>query len=359
MSQVSSQQTKFLLSFIKQFHLRELVQAQTRVTATSTSQLDLILTTIPCHFQSTTAIPFGASDHHMVLTHFCARGISQSSDHKIAYSRRYSKLNKNMLDDILSGDFWDEIFSIDDVNVCVEAFTLVIQHILDIMIPLKKMRIKRTCSPWSHDADVTIARHYRDWLHRKAFKSGNSEDWMRYRKSCNKVTAMTRSAKQQYLSALASNLSNDSHKFWRNFKHLSARQKSPRCTVDVDGDSMNQHFLTIAHKTIGDLQLSSTCPMSYLSSLEVPHMTMVIVDVGEVYRHICDLNIHKAVGVDKIPTRFIKASPSGMAVLLSLINKSITLHTFPDIWKNAIVVPVQKSKQSSSLSNFRPISILA
>ena len=55
-------------------------------------------------------------------------------------------------------------------------------------------------------------------------------------------------------------------------------------TVDVDGDSMNQQFLTIAHKTIGNLQFSSTCPlyMSYIPSLEVPIMIMATV---EVYRH--------------------------------------------------------------------------
>ena len=63
------------------------------------------------------------------------------------------------------------------------------------------------------------------WLHRKALKSGTSEDWAKYRKCRNKVTALTQSAKQQYLSTLACNLSNDSRKFWRNFKHLSARQK--------------------------------------------------------------------------------------------------------------------------------------
>lgn len=46
-----------------------------------------------------------------------------------------------MLDDILSGDLWDEIFAY-----------------IGYMIPLKKMRIKWTCSPWSHDTDVTIAQ---------------------------------------------------------------------------------------------------------------------------------------------------------------------------------------------------------
>ena len=60
-----------------------------------------------------------------------------------------------------------------------------------------------------------------------------------------------------------------------------------------------------------------------------------------------------------------------MAVLLTkYINKSITLNyitlrtlhyinTFPVItWKNAIVIPDQKSNQSFSLSDFHPISIL-
>ena len=73
-------------------------------------------------------------------------------------------------------------------------------------------------------------------------------------------------------------------------------------------------------------------------------MTLVEVEVGEVYRHSYYLNIHKDMGVDNISTKFIKVSPNGMAILLTkLINKSITFHIFPDIWKNAIVIPVQKS----------------
>ena len=118
------------------------------------------------------------------------------------------------------------------------------------MIPLKKTRIKRTCSPWSHDVDITIARNQRNWLHNKVLKSGNSTDWARYRKSRNKVTTLTRTAKQQFLSRLVSNLSHDSHKFWRNFKHLSARQKVQGSTLDVDIEYINQHFLTIAPKLL-------------------------------------------------------------------------------------------------------------
>ena len=63
--------------------------------------------------------------------------------------------------------------------------------------------------------------------------------------------------------------------------------------------------------------------------------------------------------VDAIPTKFIKASPAGMAVLLvQLVNKSISSSVFPDCWKTAVVTPVSKSSKSSSLSNFCAISVL-
>jgi len=203
-----------------------------------------------------------------------------------------------VLERVLLDDAWNEIFDIDDVNVCTEAFTLVMQYIMDVLIPLRRKRIKQTCSPWNHDPDITIARHRRDWLHRRALKSGNSEDWIRYKKCRNQVTALTRSAKGRYLSLLACNLSDNPFKFWRNFKHLSARQKVQRGggALDLDIESINQHFLTVAQKTINDVPLSVTSPLSYISVSDVPDIQLNEIDEGEVYRHICDLNIHKAVG---------------------------------------------------------------
>ena len=66
------------------------------------------------------------------------------------------------------------------------------------------------------------------------------------------------------------------------------------------------------------------------------------------------------VGVDGISTKFVKASPVCMAMLLAkLINRSIVSATFPDCWKSAIVTPIPKSRTGSSLSNFRPISVLS
>ena len=92
----------------------------------------------------------------------------------------------------------------------------------------------------------------------------------------------------------------------------------------------------------------------WVAAAVVPNMTMATVDVSEVYRHICYLNIHKAVEVDKIPTGFIYASPNGMAVILTdLINKSITDITFLIFGKMLLWY---QFKNLASLSNFHPIT---
>ena len=112
----------------------------------------------------------------------------------------------------------------------------------------------------------------------------------------------------------------------------------------MDAEVINHHFLTIAYKTVGELPSSTTSPLSYILVLDVPDIALKEIDVREVHEYVCDPNVHKAVGVDRISTKFIKASPFNMAILLTkLINKGITSNTFRDIWKSAAVIPVQKS----------------
>ena len=56
---------------------------------------------------------------------------------------------------------------------------------------------------------------------------------------------------------------------------------------------------------------------------------------------------------------FIKAEPSSIGMLVTrIVNLSITSGIFPDLWKCVVVTPIQKSKDSAELTNFRPISVL-
>ena len=233
--------------------------------------------------------------------------------------------------------------------------------ILDLLVPLKKLRVRQQECPWLSSGSLASARRLRDIAHRMALKSGSTSDWLTYKTLRNKVNAMLRSAKAAYFHDLASSLRSKSGKFWKQFQSLSRRSK-PACEIEVSAtaDAFNDHFLSIPYKAVANVV--STVPASeYLDKLcdgTVPSLEFVPVDVESVSSIISSLHVQNASGADGLPTRFVRASPYMARLVTVLINKCIESSSVPFQWKQAIVTPVPKCKQCTSLSNFRPISVL-
>ena len=73
-------------------------------------------------------------------------------------------------------DIWDDVFSsFDDVSDCLECFNQIMNGLLDLLVPLKKLRICRQECSWLSNASLSAARHLRDVAHRRALKSA---DWL-------------------------------------------------------------------------------------------------------------------------------------------------------------------------------------
>jgi len=101
---------------------------------------------------------------------------------------------------------------------------------------------------------------------------------------------------------------------------LHIRKLRPLLAIDASCDAINQHFLTIAQKTIADLPSSSVSLLSYIDRVDVPDLSLFEVQFDDVVQYIqvlAGLDVHKAVGIGAISKRCIKASPYGMAVVLT------------------------------------------
>ena len=233
--------------------------------------------------------------------------------------------------------------------------------LLDLLVPLKKLRVRQQECPWLSNGSLASVRRLRDIAHRRALKSGSASDWSSYRALRNKVNAMLKSAKAAYFYDLSSSLKSKPGKFWKHFQSLSRRSK-PTCEIQVSAtaDAFNDHFLSIPYKTIANVV--STVPASeYMDKLcdgTTPSLEFVPVDVESVSLIISSLHVQKASGADGLPTRFIRASPYMARLVTVLVNKCIESSSVPFQWKQAIVTPVPKCKQCTSLSHFRPISVL-
>ena len=80
--------------------------------------------------------------------------------------------------------------------------------------------------------------------------------------------------------------------------------------------------------------------------------------VSEVQPVLEALDVTKATGPDKIPTKLLEETASVIAPsLCKLFNKSLSTGSFPQNWNEANVVPVFKKGEVECTENYRPISL--
>lgn len=86
----------------------------------------------------------------------------------------------------------------------------------------------------------------------------------------------------------------------------------------------------------------------------------LVITPAEVESVMKTLPLGKAVGQDGINNRVLREMAHILSYpLSSLINQSLRLGFFPDIWKDALVCPVFKGGDPALVSNYRPISLLS
>ena len=72
-----------------------------------------------------------------------------------------------------------------------------------------------------------------------------------------------------------------------------------------------------------------------------------------------EIDVHKSSAIDNLSARVIKDSFEYLPKQLThMFNCSIRTSIFPDIWKRATVVPLQKGGDKSNVCNLRPVSLL-
>ena len=80
---------------------------------------------------------------------------------------------------------------------------------------------------------------------------------------------------------------------------------------------------------------------------------------GEVFKTVKNINVSKSSGIDNLSSFLLKQAFSILLPELTfLFNLSLDKAIFPEQWKKALVIPIPKSGNLTSVQNYRPISLL-
>ena len=74
--------------------------------------------------------------------------------------------------------------------------------------------------------------------------------------------------------------------------------------------------------------------------LNYPQIDDIIINENDVYKLLCNL-----------------AAPSISKILSKIFNTSIQNGKYPQVWKNACVIPIFKKGSHSNINNYRPVSL--
>ena len=234
-------------------------------------------------------------------------------------------------------------------------------------IPNKTVRIRPSDPPWITTA---IRRHIRK--RKRAYHKAKQIDtprlWNKFKKLRNKVIESIRLSKQQYLDQLSSKLKSNtlsSKDWWSTLKSfITPTTKSSIPTLEKDGhiysddtdkaDLLNNFFRDQTLLGDSNAQLPNIdCNVNSLLS----YLVIIPTEVESVLK---SLQLGKAVGSDDINNRTLRELAHELSFpICSLLNQSLSLGIFPDIWKDALVCPIPKGGNAASVSNYRPISLLS
>ena len=347
----------------------ELIDEATRVTMTTSSLIDHIVTNTPEKISDSGVIHTGLSDHSLV---FAIRKISVvKKQEKKVEIRNMKKFDHQKFVEDLRRQPWENVyFFAEDPNAMWEIWKELFLEVLDNHAPLQHKKIRTKKVPWITSAikQLIITR---DRLKRKAIITNLEIDWLNYKTTRNKVNIQLRNAKKNYYSTKISDQKCNPKEAWKTINDILGRQRKPTVvnelklgensltnTKDI-AEGFNDYFSNIGPDLASKIDTPNLNFQTYIEKAKSEFSAFQPVTVSNVYHLLHGLSSNKAIGVDKISSKIIKiAAPAISDSLTYIFNQAITLSLFPHEWKTARVIPLYKNGQRNLPGNYRPISVL-
>ena len=213
---------KFLLSLEEVYGLECLIKDPTRITPTSETLLDVILTNKPELFKTSGALNPEMSDHHLVYAIMKER-VSQH-ERKVVTFRSTRTLDVEKLNEDLSCAPWNVMDSFDTLDEKYLFWESLLNTIVEKHMPTKRMRFRKVDVPYMTPEWKRAIKMKRKFA-KQCAQSRTEENWELKRIWRNKATNYRRKAIEEYWKQKADDLKAKPSEFYKTFRPFLSDKK--------------------------------------------------------------------------------------------------------------------------------------
>jgi hypothetical protein len=351
-----------------------LINRPTRITAHSATLIDNIFTNNLSPQLFSGIILNNISDYLPVFVYtFTESSPVHENRNNHTVTRDYSENNIATFRTHLTNVDWSD-YSDNGTNIMYNNFLNGFLRIYDLSFPVMvvKRNKNRPLMPWMTKA-LLVSTRKKNKLYKQFMAKINPARESLYKKYKNKLTHLIKGAKKAYYEKRFDAVKNNQKATWKlinEFINKRARSsslpssfKKGSCTLTDPKDIANSFCNFFAN--IGP-ELASKIPhhnVSFRSFLDLSYsesMFLCPTNKNELQDICYSFKTGKAPGFDNVSMYVIKKSFDLLVQpLANIINLSLCMIIFPEKLKIAKVIPIFKSGEQNSFTNYRPISLLS
>jgi len=361
----NSQFSSNLCDLIFQYNYTQLVESATHVQG---NILDLIITNCDesidnLHIHSVDN-PLLKSDHYPVTFNLdMPRNCSFTTESDSFYIFDYSKADFDSINEYLSLIDFSPCFHSTDVEFVWAQIKEILLDTIHQFVP--QIKIKPNDFPkWFTSSLKHRVKCLRS-LRKRYTKSPTPHVKERLQTAENVIAEEALAARSAYESKLISDFATTNQpKIYSYIRSLTKSDPIPctvfynnsRATNDKHKASMfNNYFYSVFTTT----DINQPPPSEPLDTSTQQHLISIDISVEETLNALNSLDPHKAVGIDGIGPTFLRnCAPFLCRPLQYLFNLTLRKHVIPLEWCTHTVIPIFKSGDRGSVTNYRPISLL-
>ncbi len=234
----------------------------------------------------------------------------------------------------------------DDIEAYSDSVMCFIRKCIEDIVPTKTIRIYPNQKPWIN-SDVRSALSART----SAFKSRNIDN--RTQASYD-IRKSIKAAKRQYKNKVEEQFNNNNSRSMSQSINYSTGFKGNKPAIVNIAASLPDEINTFYARFDAD-KTTHTESAPTAAAKEVSPLSLSVADVT---RSLKRVNIRKAVGLDGIPGRVLRACAFQLAgIFTDIFNMSLSLSVVPSCFKKSTIVPIPKKNKITCLNDWRPVAL--